>query len=97
MAVWIGRDAAPPVRPTWFISWQAVSELVSPGATETLERLLSIEDVADVLRISQRGVYRLIGRGELPTVKIGGLTRIEPQQLKSYIAERRQLSDKEPA
>ncbi len=58
---------------------------------------MSIEDVAEFLRISPRGVYRLIGRGELVPVKIGGCTRIEPQQLKTYIAERRQLNEKEPA
>jgi excisionase family DNA binding protein len=74
-----------------------VSELVSPRQHEVLEPLMSIEDVAEMLGISQRGVYRLISRGELPTVKIGGLTRIEPRQLKIYIAKRRQLSEREPA
>jgi excisionase family DNA binding protein len=74
-----------------------VSELVTPRQTEALEPLMSIEEVAEMLGISQRGVYRLMSRGELPTVKIGGLTRIEPRQLKIYIAKRRQLSEREPA
>jgi excisionase family DNA binding protein len=58
---------------------------------------MSIEDVAGFLRISPRSVFRLIERGELVAVKIGGCTRIEPQQLKTYIVERRQLNERQPA
>ena len=50
---------------------------------------MSIDDAAGVLAISQRGVYRLIERSNLVAVKVGGCTRIEPQELRRYIAEQR--------
>jgi excisionase family DNA binding protein len=36
-----------------------------------VNRLLRIEEAADVLGISEQGVYRLIGAGELRTVDVG--------------------------
>jgi excisionase family DNA binding protein len=58
---------------------------------------MSIDEVAEVLAISPRGVYRLIGRGDLVAVKVGSCTRIEPQELRAYIAERRRPAEKEAA
>ena len=56
---------------------------------------MSIDDVAEVLSISARGVYRLMHRGELVAIKVGGCTRVEPEELRRYIAERRRPADKE--
>src|SRR4051812_47738401 len=56
-----------------------------------LEPLLSIEEVADVLRISESGVYRLIRRGGLCCVKVGGRTLVEPLELRGFIATSRQV------
>ena len=55
----------------------------------TLEPLLSIEEAANVLAISQRGVYRLIERDDLRVLKVGGCTRIEPEELRRFIAGQR--------
>lgn len=61
-----------------------------------LEPLLSIEEVSEVLRISERGVYRLLERSELTAVKVGACTRIEPAEVRRYIAEqRRQATERE--
>jgi excisionase family DNA binding protein len=57
-------------------------------ATE-LEPLLSIDEVGELLRISESGVYRLIRKGELPSVKVGGRTRFEPAAIRDFIAARR--------
>ena len=54
-----------------------------------IEPLLSIEDVAEVLRISESGVYRLIRREELCCVKVGGRTLFEPSELRAFIADKR--------
>ena len=95
----VERGAGTPlrVRPSLLVPWQAVSGAVSEGLAESLEPLMSIDEVATVLSISQRGVYRLIGRGELVAVKVGSCTRIEPQELRSYITECRRLMEKESA
>ena len=53
---------------------------------------MSIDEVAQVLRISERGVYRLIGRGELVPLKVGGRTLIEPGEIRGFIAAQRQTA-----
>ena len=66
-----------------------------------LEPLLSVDEVAELLRISERGVYRLIGRQELISVKVGGRTLFEPAAVQAFIAgcrrdaggEKRDLDD----
>jgi excisionase family DNA binding protein len=60
------------------------------GATVVaLEPLLSRAEAARVLGISEDGVKRLIRRGELPVVEIGGRRLHEPEQLRDFIAARR--------
>jgi excisionase family DNA binding protein len=54
-----------------------------------LEPLLSVEEVCDLLRISESGVYRFIRRGELASVKVGGRTLFEPEVIREFIVERR--------
>jgi excisionase family DNA binding protein len=82
-------------RPRPHVPWPPMSASVSEGHLGTLEPLMSIDEVAVVLAISARGVYRLMGRGELIAVKVGSSTRIEPEQLRRYIAERRRPAEKE--
>jgi excisionase family DNA binding protein len=72
-----------------------VPEPASGGPVQTLEPLLSIEEAAAVLAISQRGVYRLIERNNLLVLKVGGCTRIEPQELRRFIAEQRKRPNEE--
>jgi excisionase family DNA binding protein len=54
-----------------------------------LEPLMSLEEVGRVLRISERGVYRLLRSGDLPSLKVGQRTLVEPEQLRNFIANRR--------
>jgi excisionase family DNA binding protein len=59
-------------------------------AESVLEPLMSIDDVGGVLRISERGVYRLISRGELVALKVGNRTLVEPAEVRAFIANQRQ-------
>jgi excisionase family DNA binding protein len=59
-------------------------------AQSVLEPLMSIDDVCGVLRISERGVYRLISRGELVALKVGNRTLLEPAEVRAFIANQRQ-------
>jgi excisionase family DNA binding protein len=54
-----------------------------------IEALLSIDEVAQLLRISESGVYRLARSGELPRVKVGSRTLFEPHEIRRFIASRR--------
>jgi len=66
------------------------------GLSPVLEPLMGVEEVAEYLRISERSVYRLISRGDLMPVKIGGCTRVEQAELRRFIAVQRQEPANEP-
>jgi excisionase family DNA binding protein len=51
-----------------------------------LQRLLPVGDAADYLGVSRATVERLVNRGELPIVKIAGLTRYDVDDLDGSIA-----------
>ena len=51
-------------------------------------RLMTVGEVASVLRVSTMTVYRLINGGELPAVRIGRSFRLRPEDLDRYLAER---------
>jgi excisionase family DNA binding protein len=55
-----------------------------------LEPLLSIDDVARLLRVSESSVYRLVRSGDLTRVKVGGRTLFEPKAVRAFIADCRQ-------
>jgi excisionase family DNA binding protein len=59
---------------------------------DTLEPLLSVEAVSELLGISESGVYRLLRRGELISVKVGGRTLFEPQAVREFIVASRRSS-----
>jgi excisionase family DNA binding protein len=50
--------------------------------------LLTIQEVAATLRCGRTCVYDLIGRGELPAIKLGRLTRIPAAALRDLVARR---------
>lgn len=54
---------------------------------------MSIDEVAGVLRISERGVYRLISRGALRSLKVGHRTLIEPTEVRAFIASQRESAN----
>ena len=60
------------------MSEHAVSE-------KRLTDLLKLRDVADLLGCSQITVRRLIDRGELATVRIGGLVRVKREAVEELI------------
>ena len=53
----------------------------------SMERILTISDVAEHLKVSNRTVYSLISKGDLLAVKIGG-TRVRESDLQKYISSR---------
>jgi len=59
------------------------------------QSLLNSLDVAERLNVSRSYAYLLIWRGDTPTVRIGGLVRVRPEDLEEYICKR-DLKMKEP-
>ncbi len=76
------RYADPPGTPSSTITWL----LVSGGHLNVPDTLLlTVDEVADHLRISTRTVRRLIQAGEIPTVPIGRSLRIRRYDLNVYV------------
>jgi excisionase family DNA binding protein len=50
-----------------------------------MEKLFTIGEVAEMLRVSKPTVYRLMSGGELKCVKIGGRTLFKESELKRFI------------
>lgn len=46
---------------------------------------MTLDDVADRMRSSKRHVERLVQRGELRSIKIGGLRRVVPTDFADYL------------
>ena len=52
------------------------------------DRLLTVSEVADMMRVSNMTVYRLIKSGQLPAVRVGKNYRIREADVDRYLAER---------
>jgi excisionase family DNA binding protein len=53
------------------------------------QQLLTTSDVLDYLRINVRTLYRLIGAGELPAIRIGRQWRIQRRDLDAWLDQHR--------
>jgi excisionase family DNA binding protein len=57
---------------------------------EGLPAVLTVEEVAKVLRVSKRSVYRLLSEGEqgdrIRAIRIGRLLRVERAELERYLS-----------
>jgi len=51
-----------------------------------VKKLLKVEDVADILGVSRVKVYLLLRNG-LPSVKIDGARRFQPDKLQAWIEQ----------
>jgi excisionase family DNA binding protein len=54
-------------------------------STSTPHRLLTVREVADVMRVSNMTVYRLIKAGELLAVRVGRSYRIWADEVSAYL------------
>jgi excisionase family DNA binding protein len=54
------------------------------------KRLLSILEVAGILRVSPKTVYSWIGRKYLPGIKLGRLVKVDQDQLEKWLVARQQ-------
>ena len=49
-------------------------------------RFLTVQEVADLMRVSSMTVYRLIKSGELPAVRVGRSFRVAEGDVDTYLA-----------
>ena len=51
-------------------------------------RFLTVQEVAEHMRVSSMTVYRLIKGGELPAVRVGRSFRVSDADVDAYLASR---------
>jgi excisionase family DNA binding protein len=88
------------VRATLAAAHRPLADQPHPGRSKTegrVQRLLPVGDAANYLGVSRATVERLVFRGELPIVKIGGSTRYDVDDLDGYIAINRSRSRRRTA
>jgi excisionase family DNA binding protein len=51
--------------------------------------LLTLHEVADLLKVAEKTVYTMAQRRELPAFKVGGQWRFKPADLDQWIEERK--------
>ncbi|MGH9045102.1 MAG: helix-turn-helix domain-containing protein [Acidimicrobiales bacterium] len=52
----------------------------------TTERLLTVTEVAEMLRVSKMTVYRLVSAGTLPSLRVGRSVRIRAEAVDAYFS-----------
>lgn len=59
-----------------------------PMSTNTLEgEILTIKEIADYLKVTERTIYRLAAAKQMPAFKIGGSWRFSRQNIDSWIKQ----------
>lgn len=54
-------------------------------ATDATPRLLKADELAERWGLNRATVYRLVQRGELPALRIGGSIRIDPREAEKWL------------
>jgi excisionase family DNA binding protein len=62
------------------------TQRLDPAVTTQLQKLLKVEEVADILGVSRVKVYLLLRSG-LPSVKIDGARRFQPEKVQAWIEQ----------
>ena len=57
------------------------------GAMPTDDRLLTVNEVAELMRVSNMTIYRLIKAGDLAAARVGRSYRIRQGDVDSYLAK----------
>lgn len=57
---------------------------------EMFDPLLTVVDASNYLVCSIRYIWRLVEKGELPSYRLGGITRFKLEDLQEYVDTRRE-------
>ena len=55
-----------------------------------MESMMTVRQVAELLGVHENWVYDQAARGGLPSYKLGGTRRFDPEELRGWIAAHRQ-------
>jgi excisionase family DNA binding protein len=60
-----------------------------------MESMMTVRQVAELLGVHENWVYDHAASGQLPSYKIGGTRRFDPDELRGWIAEHREADRKQ--
>lgn len=60
-----------------------------------MDDYLTIAQVAELLQLSEKTIYRLAQQGEIPAFKVGGSWRFRASDIDQWVAK--QIDDQKPA
>ena len=58
--------------------------------------MMTVRQVAELLGVHENWVYDQAAHGELPSYKIGGTRRFDPDELRGWITEHREAEREQP-
>jgi len=61
--------------------------------TSPISRLLTVAEVAAVMRVSRMTVYRIIRRGQLKAIRVGRNYRVREDDLSQYLEAQAVIQD----
>ncbi len=61
-----------------------------------MESMMTVRQVAELLGVHENWVYDQAASGELPSYKIGGTRRFDPDELRGWITEHREAEPEQP-
>jgi excisionase family DNA binding protein len=67
-----------------------------PDRGAAMESMMTVRQVAELLRVHENWVYDQAASGELPSYKIGGTRRFDPGEVRGWIAEQREADRPQP-
>ena len=62
--------------------------MAMPSELGKSKTALKVADVAKILSVSQRHIYKLVQSGDIPYFKIGGAVRFDPLIIARWVVER---------
>ena len=52
-----------------------------------IEKLLNIDEVSDLIGLSQSTIYKMVNTKRIPYVKVGRLVKFEPSKIRLWIEQ----------
>ena len=68
--------------------------VVATQAARGIDPALTVKDVAALLNVDQKTIYRLAQRGEIPGFKVSGSWRFQRADMVNWIAKQKMITSK---
>lgn len=62
----------------------------APVVPVRADRLWTVPEVADFLRLHPKTIYDMAARGDLPCLRIGGRLRFDPSDIATWVSARKE-------